>query len=76
MDGQTDRRTGGIAISPGPSAPREIKITASFSYMDHNIQKCEFLAIRGALGHVGGPYIIGPGPSCFPAILSPISSYI
>ena len=23
-DGQTDRRTGGIAIYPGPSAPREI----------------------------------------------------
>ena len=23
--------------------------TASFSYMGHNIQKCEFLAIRGAL---------------------------
>ena len=26
------------------------KITASFSYMGHNIQKCAFLAIRGALG--------------------------
>ena len=26
------------------------KITAHFSYMGHNIQKCAFLAIRGALG--------------------------
>ena len=26
------------------------KITASFSYMGHNIQKCVFLVIRGALG--------------------------
>ena len=26
------------------------KITASFSYMGHNIQKCAFLAIRGGLG--------------------------
>ena len=26
------------------------KITASFSYMGHNIQKYAFLAIRGALG--------------------------
>ena len=26
------------------------KITASFSYMGHNIQKCAFWAIRGALG--------------------------
>ena len=49
------------------------KITASFSYTGHNIQKFAFLAIRGALG---GPLIIGQGPSCFPAIPSPISIYI
>ena len=29
------------------------KITASFSYMGHNIQKCAFLAIRGG----GGPWV-------------------
>ena len=26
------------------------QITTSFSYVGHNIQKCAFLAIRGALG--------------------------
>ena len=35
-------------------------------------EKCAFWAIRGGLG---GPYIIRLGPSCFPAILSPISIY-
>ena len=48
-DGQTDGGRCNIS-RPGPSAPREIKITVSFSYMGHNIQKCAFLAIRGALG--------------------------
>ena len=61
------------AVRPHHRADICITITASFSYMGHNIQKCAFLAIQGALG---GPYIIGPGPSCFPAILSPISIYI
>ena len=42
--------------------------------MGHNIQKCAFVLLFG--GALGGPYIIGPGPSCFPGILSPISIYI
>ena len=41
--------------------------------MGPNVKKFAFWAIRGGLG---GPKIIGPGPSCFPGILSPISIYI
>ena len=48
-----------------------------------NVKKFAFLAIRGGGGGgegggggLSGPKIIRPGPSCFPAIVSPISIYI
>ena len=44
-----------------------------FIYGPQCEKKIAFWAIRGALG---GPYIIGPDPSCRSAILSPIAIYI
>ena len=53
------------------------KKNTRFSYIyilvGHNVKTFAFLAIRGTLG---GPSIIRLGPSCFPAILSPMSIYM
>ena len=43
-----------------------------FIYGPQCEKKCAFWAIRGG-GGLGGPQIIRLGPSCFPAILSPIA---
>ena len=44
-------------------------LKTSFSYMSQNVKKYIYW------GYLGGIEMIGLGPSCFPAILSPISMY-